>query len=105
MFRLLPLGEKAMKIIDSKTKAAHVAAWKMSGVALTEYARENGISKTTLRYWVSKQQGKNNIEKSTPGFLELSSLVEQPEMFSPVSSGHTPKAVLRFAGGLTLEIY
>jgi len=94
-----------MKIIDSKTQAAHVAAWKKSGVALTEYARENGISKTTLRYWVSKQQGKHNIEKHTPGFLELSSLVEQPDMFSPASSGHTPKAVLRFAGGLTLEIY
>jgi len=94
-----------MKIIDSKTKAAHVAAWKMSGVALTEYARKNGISKTTLRYWVSKKQGKTNIEKSTPGFLEISSLVEQPEMFSPVRSSHTPKAVLRFAGGLTLEIY
>ena len=94
-----------MKIIDSKTKAAHVAAWKMSGVTIPEYAREKGISKDALRYWVFKQQGKTNIEKSIPGFLELSSLVEQPEMFSPVRSSHTPKAVLRFAGGLTLEIY
>lgn len=99
------MGKKTMKIIDSKTKAAHVAAWKMSGVTIPEYAREKGISKDALRYWVSKEQDKSSIEKSTPGFLEISSLVEQSDMFTPISSGHTPKAVLRFASGITLEIY
>ena len=94
-----------MSLTDRQKKFTHVEAWEKSGLSISQYSRENGISKDALRYWISKKQDKANIEKSTPQFLEISSLLEQPEMFSPVNPSHSPKAVMRFPGGLTLEIY
>lgn len=93
-----------MSLTDRQKKFAHVEAWEKSGLSISQYARDNGLSKDSMRYWISRKHDNENIDNSAPGFLEISS-IEQPEMFSPVSPSHSPKAVMHFPGGLTLEIY
>jgi len=97
--------KKAMSLTNRQEKFAHVEAWEQSGLSISQYARDNGLSKDSLRYWISRKRDNEIIENGAPGFLEISSMVEQPEMFSAVNPNHSPKAVMRFPGGLTLEIY
>ncbi len=41
----------------------HLEAWKGSGLSANQYCTENGINKSSFRYWIDRDRGKLKTKK------------------------------------------
>jgi len=54
------------KMITDEKRAAwlkHVEDWKKSGLSISKYCMENGINKSTFRYWIDRDKKKQSGNK------------------------------------------
>jgi len=78
---------------------ALVQAWNQSDLTRAEFARQNGISLTTLDKWRARFARENHTKKA-PDFIELHP-IDTPQT-EPVAA---PKVHLELPHGIILKIY
>jgi transposase-like protein len=76
-----------------------VAQWRESGLSCKDFAKQNGISRTTFNYWCKKQSNEVVKVGDQPTFIELTSKADEPELVN------CPKIELSLASGLVIKIY
>ena len=93
---------------EEKTKEMFlkVDAWKQSGMTILAYAQIQGLSVSSLKYWIYKQR--KDLGKDQADFVELfPSAKSNPNPAQPqrLSVGQQQgEVVLSFANGLTITI-
>ena len=93
---------------EEKTKEmfSKVDAWKQSGMTILAYAQIQGLSVSSLKYWIYKQR--KDLGKVQADFVELfKSAKSNPNPAQPqrLSVGQQQgEVVLSFANGLTITI-
>ena len=91
---------------------SHVESYQLSGMSIRTYAEKHGLTRSTLAYWAGKKRREETLDdasRESPSFLQLGFADQGASAVSSypcrTSSESSPQAVLRFPGGLSIEIY
>lgn len=91
---------------------SHVESFLSSGLSIRNYAQKYGLTRSTLNYWVQKKRRENAqscCADQNPSFVQVS--FDQEKDLDRITCNtntyraSSPQAILRFAGGLSIEIY
>ncbi len=58
-------------ILRRETWLDHVSSWKISGLSISRYSRENGIKASSFRYWIKKTGEKTCRTTDARDFIKL----------------------------------
>lgn len=86
----------------------HVALWHESGMSTVEYAKQIGVSKSKLRYWIEKLENKETKKETDFNFIDLGRFSKDSDIASDwdeQSPRRHPQITLNFPNGLCLKIY
>jgi hypothetical protein len=93
------------------TMPDHVMRHRESGLAVSAYCLQNGITYHSMQYWIKKLRGTtpSPLAPKKEMFVELSSLskddfTRSPKHFPDHAAPH-PQVELTFASGLVVKIY
>lgn len=87
---------------------AHANEWKISGMSLRDFAKDIGVTKGKLEYWVRKVENRQSTEDQNSQFIDISTLTENIKTTndeSQLPTSTNPKIVLTLPSGLVLKIY
>jgi len=77
------MGAKTEQTANASDKraywAAHVRAWRASGLSQTEYCRREGLNRNLLSQWKGKLEGGRRKRKPEVEFVEVQAPEPEPQ--------------------------
>lgn len=85
----------------------HVARQRESGIAVAKYAKQFGISRPKLHYWIQKFNAPQARKDTSLKFIDLNSfgLQNSSESIGASEPVRTPQITLTLPNGICLKIY
>jgi len=85
----------------------HAARQQESGITAANYAKQFGISRTKLQYWIRKFNARQAIKDTSLNFIDLNSfgLQNMSESKGAAEPIRSPQITLTFPNGMCLKIY
>ena len=85
----------------------HAARQQESGITVANYAKQFGITRTKLQYWIRKFNARQARKDTSLNFIDLNSFGLQniSESKGAAKSIRAPQITLTFPNGMCLNIY
>jgi len=82
----------------------HISRQRESGMTVSNYAKQSGIARTKLQYWIRKFNTQEAGKDTSLRFIDLHSfgLTTEPSKDKEIAA---PQIILTFPNGMCLKIY